>query len=76
MVHDRMHLIFTVQNRFMFGMLDTAMTTGTHDCDRRQKFLTYLETVRMQPEFSFSSETGNGTTLVRCFCAFKPLRRI
>ncbi len=57
-------------------MLDTATTTSTHDCDWRQKFLTYLETVRMQPEFSFSSEIGNGTTVVRCFCAFKPLRRI
>ena len=57
-------------------MLDTAITTGTHSCDWHQKFLAYLETVRMQPELSFSSEIGNGTTLVLCFCAFKPLRRI
>ena len=64
-------------------MLETSVTPGTdgfhvdtHDCDWRQKFLTYLETVRMQPEFSFSSETGSGTTLVRCLCTCRPLRRI
>ncbi len=67
----------------MYDKLNTATTLGTdvfhvglHVCDWHEKFLTYLDTLRMQPEFSFSSETSNGTTVVRCFCAFRPLRRI